>query len=946
MGRKEIIANKPGTSKSMETETMEEQVNEEPGVVKSVAYPSPNKSNDILNKLHANRDHGEFCDIQLQISQTKTIYAHKPLLAACSPYFEGMFSSSFLEATSEVVDLSHMCDRSDVLEQIIDSFYGRSFEVNESNVSDALNLASMLMLEDLKEDCAKVLHGVLGLHNAAEMLQLSINFEINDLRDKIEPIVRSRFHDCILFQDDIYHLSIEGFECLIGCIDTSFITRREKYVEFIFKWFNLCESEERAQLLLKAIEGIKFKLTKHSYIEYKDQLEDVMNHLDEVNTDMSEESRMKLKLALSQLKPSDYVANIPMPHESSNSDVEMEPEFIMFPDTPVEKRVKYFGPPTKETAFSAEEEAAWEEAHKEMAKRDEMRRLWNLWPPSTRKDPNRPKGLRRESPPAIHKSRKFGNNSSQKQAGDLVDAVVVLTPSLPYLEKLNAKTEKADIKETDDNVLLVCAYVPCTKSWYKISELTASSIKNVFGRKTQQRKPMMDMDEMDEEDMHMMMYEMPEMMMMMGDMPHRMMREMSRSGMSPRMLRLMMERDREGMHDHMMMREMMRRHRRFGGPMDMEFMQLFRDVPALTDKLWKVQYFSHKLFFFHENLLCSVYCHDLLSLDWYQIDLKYDKNCKSDRERNYYEKIDGIDLIVMGEILYAVQRIALIDPKDDNPYKREEDRIDDAKKQTLIVKHAVFKLVGDKKEMKWEQVMISGDQWEFIDVDKKHQIVLDPKDPHTYNRGPRLKQPNCLGTTLFAEDPFKLHIISLKHKFHYNTDSPGRLVSNIETLYLDLKEHEDIRDGVFNSVFKRMVTPLVSSEYAALVNDNLELEVMIDTMQAKDRRSWSEGNLRSLKDSEFLNALETYPCCSSIMCSSRDGKRLWILRGHDDDSSELIEVTATFYRPYRDNGKINQKHHTPPPFKCFTLACTGKMDLATVKSFGLPLPYMHGSQNS
>lgn len=99
-----------------------------------------------LQKL---RVHGEFCDVKIKLSDTERVYGHKAILASASPYFEGMFTSAFREAETDCVDFRHMADDTVTPEHLIDTFYGKPIEINQDNVLQILNFATLLSLEDL-----------------------------------------------------------------------------------------------------------------------------------------------------------------------------------------------------------------------------------------------------------------------------------------------------------------------------------------------------------------------------------------------------------------------------------------------------------------------------------------------------------------------------------------------------------------------------------------------------------------------------------------------------------------------------------------------------------------------------------------------------------------------------------------------------------------------------
>lgn len=965
-------------------------------LTKKIKYPPTGKSDQILEQLHMRRADGEFCDVQIQYSTSKIVHAHKSILATCSPYFEGMFSSAFLEATTSIVDLSHITDRDDVLENVIDTFYGRTFEINEDNVSETLNLATMLLLDDLKVECAKVLYGLVQVRNASQMLQLAINYDLQDLREKVQPIIQSRFHDYILLQDELLELNVEGFEFLIDNINTKLISRKAKYIEFLLKWFLVCESDERAHLLKKAIKKIQFKITRRAYMEFVDKLEVVNGHLDDENADVSAQMRLKLKRRLLNLKPGAVKTTSPLlpvesnlynaeydgKREDSDSEIEEEPKRELY--NTFGALIKVLGPPTKEEGFTKKEEEKWAKAHKDMAERDQHREWAKKWPLDllntlgTHDDPNRPKKIIRESPPEIFKSRKRRIKSPEELANEakLLDAVIVLSPTKTYLNKIESKGTTSD--DFEDDILEVCAYIPRKHAWYRVTSFSASSIEKKFNPNVSQeqasnRRRRSRPDDSDEEDLDdeeaiemamMGMYgaDMPEMLMMMRGMPssrrRRIMEQARRGNMPPSMMRRLMEfggfgdfddyDEVDDRHRYMMMHHMRRMHRM--GPMEMEMLGMSRlrnrakKVPTLTDPKWNAVYLKHRLYFYHQDIHDSVFCYDILDEAWYRTYLNY-KSEKEDRDRFDTDVPDGIELIVMGQILYAVMRIVVFNTRPDRHFKSKEDKIEENKRQEVIVKHAVFKMTGELGNAKWEQVMDNGGHHEYIPIDKEKRLDAN-NDRRSlmeyYELGPFLRQPDSLRTILYAEDEEKLIVCCAIRKRYYRDETiVGFVISHIDMMYLDLKQSSHLLHSPDRMYFQRTVTPLFGDDLVLFLNDDLEAVLMLDLGQPGVwNRMMVMGHGEPEKTSKVLEALKEYPRCQSLIVSARDGKSIWALNGRDNDTSELKEVNVTTFYQTRKH-ELKTTEHTPPPFKCFALGMTAKLDRTLVKTLFPPTRYLH-----
>ncbi len=99
---------------------------------------------DMLALMHSMHQRRALCDVILEV-QGRRIPAHRLVLAACSPYFNAMFTSELRECREEVVTMKDMDPAA--MEEIVNFAYSAKLNVNEDNVQAVMKAACVLQIE-------------------------------------------------------------------------------------------------------------------------------------------------------------------------------------------------------------------------------------------------------------------------------------------------------------------------------------------------------------------------------------------------------------------------------------------------------------------------------------------------------------------------------------------------------------------------------------------------------------------------------------------------------------------------------------------------------------------------------------------------------------------------------------------------------------------------------
>ena len=147
-----------------------------------------------FNELNLIRKRQELCDVALQVGSRK-IFAHKVILAACSPYFRAMFTGELAESRQREVTI---CDIDEsAMEILIDFCYTSHIVVEESNVQTLLPAACLLQLAEIQDVCCEFLKRQLDPSNCLGIRAFADTHACRDLLSIANKFTQHNFQDVV-----------------------------------------------------------------------------------------------------------------------------------------------------------------------------------------------------------------------------------------------------------------------------------------------------------------------------------------------------------------------------------------------------------------------------------------------------------------------------------------------------------------------------------------------------------------------------------------------------------------------------------------------------------------------------------------------------------------------------------------------------------------------------
>ncbi|XP_064169366.1 kelch-like protein 25 isoform X1 [Anguilla rostrata] len=134
-------------------------------------FHKPSHPDSVLTHLNALRKQRMFTDVTLWAG-ARPFPCHRAVLAACSRYFEAMFSGGLRESVDDEVNFRDSV-HPEVLELLLDFAYSSRLVINEENAESLLEAADMLQFHDVRDAAAEFLERNLHPSNCLGMMLLS-----------------------------------------------------------------------------------------------------------------------------------------------------------------------------------------------------------------------------------------------------------------------------------------------------------------------------------------------------------------------------------------------------------------------------------------------------------------------------------------------------------------------------------------------------------------------------------------------------------------------------------------------------------------------------------------------------------------------------------------------------------------------------------------------------
>ena len=166
-----------------------------------VAYSYKRYAKQVLKTANELRENNQLCDIVLIIGSEK-LHAHRNILVADSEYFKTLFLGPFNESSKAEIDISSTTSDFPTFEKCINFLYTGDMDIDIDNLENVMKMASCFLIQGLQNICSEFVEENLNLSTALKFYFYSVKYGYVELEKKIGAMVKSRFHDYFIFQDE------------------------------------------------------------------------------------------------------------------------------------------------------------------------------------------------------------------------------------------------------------------------------------------------------------------------------------------------------------------------------------------------------------------------------------------------------------------------------------------------------------------------------------------------------------------------------------------------------------------------------------------------------------------------------------------------------------------------------------------------------------------------
>ncbi|OCT84496.1 kelch-like protein 36 [Xenopus laevis] len=224
----------------------------------SKLYRWEDHSTHVLHAFNEQRQKGLFCDVVL-VADEQRVPAHRNLLAACSDYFNSMFTIGMREAHQKEVELVGASYLG--LKAVIDFLYNCDLSLDGGNIDYVLETAHLLQIWKVVDFCCEYLENEVSEENYLYLQELASIYSLERLGSYIDSFIRQNYATLSFTADFLQNISTQKICQYLSSNQIQHVGEHD-LLQSALQW--LTHSPERDNLGYQVLQNIRFQLIPKS----------------------------------------------------------------------------------------------------------------------------------------------------------------------------------------------------------------------------------------------------------------------------------------------------------------------------------------------------------------------------------------------------------------------------------------------------------------------------------------------------------------------------------------------------------------------------------------------------------------------------------------------------------------------------------------------------------
>lgn len=229
---------------------------------REVEYTEREHSKHAFELMDGMRKKGELCDVTLLSQNSNEIRAHRVVLAACSPYFEGMFIGEFSEPEGEPVVIDEVDD--EALASLVEFAYTASIKITDRNIYSVFEAADLLQFPGVRGACFKFFKQQMNKSNCIATWLFGEGHNCLELTEAALRYIECNFLDIVRGREFLELEQPEVLARLVALEDIA-IACEEQVYEAVLGWLHF-SPESRRQHASLAFSRVRFPSMQRDYL--------------------------------------------------------------------------------------------------------------------------------------------------------------------------------------------------------------------------------------------------------------------------------------------------------------------------------------------------------------------------------------------------------------------------------------------------------------------------------------------------------------------------------------------------------------------------------------------------------------------------------------------------------------------------------------------------------